>query len=431
MITSDIAVILLILFSAFFSGSETALFSLSRARVRRLRDNGTRTGRTVAELLSVPRKLLNTILIGNLVVNTAITSLLTVSLTERFGPEGIGIAVAVAATLLLIFGEITPKILGINRPQGFARAAALPLKWFSVLLAPIRFVLRHVTNLILTLMRQPTLERDIVLTQELFRSTLQAGKSQGGIETNEAEIIHSIASFRTTVAREIMVPRPEMDCIEDTQTIKNALHSARQTRRSMLPVYHTNRDHITGVLDIKALPAWRARLPFDTLLSTLTADMHAEADPAGKPCMRPPYIVPELRQIDSLLAEMHERGEEIAILLDEHGGTAGMISRELIINTLLGGMVNPLPRSSLIHTRPNGDVIAAGRTRLSQLNWECSYHLPQDTDDTLAGYIMRSLGALPVPGQSFSDGPYTFTILQMTGNRIDAVRIRKIAGGEG
>ena len=206
--------------------------------------------------------------------------------------------------------------------------------------------------------------------------------------------------------------------------------SARQTRRSMLPVYHTNRDHITGILDIKTLPAWRTLLPFDTLLSSITAASSDETDTADKPCMRAPYIVPELRQIDSLLAEMHERSEEIAILLDEYGGTAGMISRELIINTLLGGMINPIPRSSLIHTRPNGDVIAAGRTRLSQLNWECSYHLPVDTDDTLAGYIMRVLGSLPTPGLSLSDGHYTFTILQMTGNRIDAIRIRKSTGGE-
>jgi putative hemolysin len=221
-----------------------------------------------------------------------------------------------------------------------------------------------------------------------------------------------------------------MDCIEDTVSIKDALYCARQKRQSMLPVFHVNRDHITGILDIKALPAWRSRLPFDTLLSTLTTDSAARPDPAVARCMHVPYFVPELRQIDSLLVEMNERGEEIAVLLDEHGGTAGLISRKLIINTLLGGMVNPIPHSSLVHTRPNGDVIAAGRTRISQLNWECNYHLPQDTDDTLAGYIMRILGSLPVPGQTFSNGPYTFTILQMTGNRIDAVRIRKSTGDD-
>jgi CBS domain containing-hemolysin-like protein len=423
-------IIFLIILSAFFSGSETALFSLSRARVRRLRDNGTRTGQAVADLLAVPRKLLNTILIGNLVVNIALTSLLTVSFTEQFGPEGVGIAVVVTAVLLLIFGEITPKVLGIHRAQGFAQIAALPLKWFSVIFTPVRFVLRYVTNLILMLLRQPTLERDISLTREAFRSTLKAGKVQGGIEPNEAEIIHSISAFRTTVAREIMIPRPEMTCIEDTHTLKDALQLARSTRRHRIPVYHGNPDHITGILDLKALPSWRTCISFTIPLHRIMETTKADDTMQVAPCIRPAYVVPELRQIDSLLVEMHERGEEIAILLDEYGGTAGMISRDLIIDSLLGCMINPLPRSSLIHVRPNGDVIAAGRTRLSQLNWECSYHLPQDTDDTLAGYIMRTLGSLPVPGQSFSDNQYTFTILQMTGRRIDAVRIRKTTGAE-
>ena len=426
MLFAELSIIILIILSAFFSGSETALFSLSRARVRRMRNSGSRSGRAVADLLAVPRKLLNTILIGNLVVNTLLSSILALLFRERFGPEGIGIAMGVTTVLLLIFGEITPKILGIHRAEAFGRFASLPLKFFSYVFTPVRYVVRYTSNGILSLIRQPSLEHDTLLTREAFRSTLIAGKIQGGIAPNEAEIIHAISSFRTTIAREIMIPRPEMNCVHDGLTLAEALRASKRTRSVRLPVYHKNIDHITGVLDCKLISAWRHLITFNTSLHDLALLCADQQNPPALPFLIPPYIIPEMRQIDSLLVEMHERGEELAILLDEYGGTAGMITRSMIIETLLGGIIDMKSGKSLIHVRPNGDIIAAGRTRVSQLNWECNIHLPQDCDDTLAGYILRSLGALPEPGQTLSRPPYEFTILQMTGPRIDAVRIRQL-----
>ncbi len=420
--------VVLLALSAFFSGSETALFSLSRARVRRLRDMGGRAGRTVARLLRLPRRLLITILVGNLLVNIAMSSMLAVLLTGRFGARGAALAVACTTCVLLVFGEVTPKTLAILRPVGFARFAALPLSFFAVVLAPVRGILRVTTNALLAALRQGHLESEALLTREEFRATLHTGKAQGGIEPDEAEIIHAITSFRTTVAKDIMVPRPDMVCVPDTATLRAAITIGRRARHTRLPVYKGNIDHVWGIVNLKAVLASRATVLCDLPLAELAAAAKSSSRRDMPPLITDAFLVPELRHVDSLLVELHDRGKWIAILLDEYGGTAGMLTRDHILDALLGGLIGDARRNKHIHVRPNGDIIASGRTRLSQLNWECGLHLPEELDDTLAGYVMRQLGALPAPGQTFADERYSLCVLQVKGNRIEAVRIRPLMG---
>ncbi|NLF39969.1 HlyC/CorC family transporter [bacterium] len=413
----------LFLLSAFFSGSETALFSLSRAQVRLLRDTGGAGGRAVAGLLRQPRRVLITILTGNMLVNTAASSLIAAYTTTTFGPEGVTYAVLATTLLLLLFGEVTPKTLAIFRPVAVARLTAVPLSFFAVLFAPVRGVLRHATNVLLRLLRQGHVESDPLLTHEEFQNTLRTGSAQGAIDTDEAEIIHCIASYRTMVAREIMVPRTEMVCVPETMPLKDAVSIARATRHPRLPVYAGDVDHIWGVLNVKCVPAWRDLVRFDQPVSEI-AEIVRSTPTARLPLVRDAFIVPELRHIDSLLVDFHKHGYHTAILIDEYGGTAGMVTIDNILDALVGGLTDDAPHRRMLHVQRSGDIIAAGRIRIPQLNWECGLHLPEDQDDTLGGYVTRLVGAIPRPGCVAKDGDHEYHVLKMNGLHVGEVRIK-------
>jgi CBS domain containing-hemolysin-like protein len=415
------SLVILLGLSAFFSASETALFALSRARVRQLRDRGGVIGRTIAGLLNLPRRLLITILLGNLLVNTAVSSIIANFVTRHFGAEALGIAVAITTPLLLVFGEVTPKTLAILRPMAVAKVFALPLSFCAVLCTPLRVVLRWTTNALLLLLRQGHVQSDALLTQEEFQATLHTGKVTGGINANEAEIIHAIASFHSTVAREIMVPRPEIVALKDTDTLEHAIAVSRRVRHPRLPVYRGTIDHIVAVLNVKALPAWRAWLPTTMVLRDVWERLPRIQPAPPRALMTPPLLAPETRAIDGLLNDFRARGEHIAIILDEYGGTAGMLTRDNIFDALLGGMVGCTPRRTFLQTRPNGDMLVSGCYRLDQLNWECGFQFDDDDDDTVAGYVTRIAGSMPQQGQVMRDKLVDFTVVQMTGHRIDLV----------
>ena len=417
--------ILLFILSAFFSGSETSLFSLSRARVRRLRDHSGPGGKLAARLLQTPGKLLITILVGNLLVNIAVSSMLATSFTEWLGNKGAAAAVLASTFLLLIFGEVTPKTLAMIHPEKFARYISYPIGFFTIILTPFRYVLRIISNLILLLLKQKSADSDALLTREEFIATLHKSKSEGGIENDEAEIIHAITSFQTTVAKEVMIPRREMVCINENLSLRDAIRIGRKNRHTHLPVFHNNIDHICYILNIEHLISWRKKIAFEKKI----AEFKNINDPPNnklKSFLLPALLMPELYRLDQLLKNLKEKEQEIAILLDEYGGTAGMVSKHDIIDTLLGGISGGTSTNSGIHILQNGDIIASGNARISKLNWECGLNLPEELDDTLAGYVMRSLGAIPKSGNFFTDNNYEFHVLKMDENKVDTIRIKSI-----
>ncbi len=408
----------LLFLSAFFSGSETALFSLSRARIRQLREKGGKSGRRTAGLLRSPKKLLTTILVGNLVVNIALSSIFAILFREQFGVRGAAIAIPTTAFLLLIFGEVTPKTFAILRPILLSKMSEPILTFLTRLLTPIRFILRLITNIILRILRLGNLEKETILTREEFQATLRAGKIEGGVEQDEAGIIHSITSFRTMLAKEIMVSRPEMNAVSDKLSLRESIKICRKYNSTEMPVYKNNIDHIWGILKLKSIPEYRKEIPYEKSLREIFKESKKSK------IISKAFLIPELCNVDSLLVKLKNKQEQIAILLDEYGGTSGMVTRDTILDALLGGLVNYSPERTMIRMRPNGDVITSGRTRLSQLSWECGFHFSEE-EDIVSGYIMRKLGAVPKPGQVFNDGRYEFCVLQMKKNRIEVVRIRE------
>jgi len=417
--------IFLFILSAFFSGSETSLFSLSRARIRRLHDHSGPGGKLAARLLQTPGKLLITILVGNMLVNIAVSSMLATSFTHWLGAKGAPAAILASTFLLLIFGEVTPKTLAMVRPEEFSRIISYPIAIFMFILTPFRNVLRIIANFILLLLKQKSPDTDALLTREEFRATLHKGKLEGGIENDEAEIIHAITSFRTTVAKEVMVPRREMICIDEKSSLREAVRLARKNRHSRIPVFRDNIDHICYILNVEHLVSWRKNLSFDKKISECK-NISSKSNDKSKEILSHALLVPELCRLDLLLNDLKEKGHEIAVLLDEYGGTSGMVSQYDIIDTLLGGIAGGSTTHSGIHVLSNGNIIASGNVRISRLNWECGLDLPEELDDTLAGYVMRSLGMIPKSGSSFIENNQEFYVLKMDGNKVDTIRIKSV-----
>ncbi len=422
-----VALAILLGCSAFFSGSETALFSLSRARVRQFRDHGGVIGRAIANLLNLPRRLLITILLGNLLVNTAVSSIIADFVTRHFGAGALGMAVVITTPLLLVFGEVTPKTFAIVRPIEVAKVFAVPLAFFAVVFTPARVVLRLTTNALLLLLRQGHVQSDALLTREEFHATLRTGKVTGGINANDAEIIHAIATFHTTVARAIMIPRPEIVALAETTTLDQAIAISRRVRHPRLPVYQGTIDHVWAILNLKVLPAWRAHVRPDMTLREIWAALPGMQPAPVRALLSAPLLAPETRAIDALLADLRARGEHLAIVLDEYGGTAGMITRDNVFDALLGGMVGCTPRRTFLQTRANGDILVSGCYRLEQLNWECGFQFGDEDDDTIAGYVARVAGVVPHQGQIIHDALVDFTVVQMTRHRIDLVLLHACA----
>jgi len=417
---------LLLVLSAFFSGSETALFSLSRVQVQRLRESGGRSARAVADLLAFPRRLLITILVGNMVVNVAAASLVAALATSLLGDKGVGVAIGATTLFLLLFGEVTPKTLAVRHAEAIARAVALPLLGFSKLIFPVRVVLRHITNAILFVLRQGHIQSERLLTRREFRAALEAGQEEGVIDVHEREMVEHIFEFRQMDARELMVPRTEIVCVSETARIEEALALARSSRHSRLPVYGADIDEIWGVFDVRDLPAWKGQPVWGrTILEFIQTDDLTAATPR-RPLVRPAFLVPETRHVGDLLRDMRETGAHMAILLDEYGGTAGLVTLRQLVDELAGGVLTTGRAGTPLYRKVEGCIQILGEARLRDVNHELRLDLPLGRADTIGGHVLGLFGELPRPGDEVADARFTYRVLRLAGRRIGALEIRPL-----
>ena len=417
----------LLALSAFFSGSETALFSLSRVQARRLRQSGGRTGRAVAELLGRPRRLLITILVGNMVVNIAVASLLAVlAAGTRLGRWGVAAAIAASTALLVVFGEVTPKTFAVRSAERVSRAAALPLLWLGRVLWPIRIVLRGITAAVLFVLRQGHVPSAPLLTQGEFEAALEVGAEEGVIAEHEREMVEHIFEFRDLDAREVMVPRTETACVDESDTIAAALEAARASGHSRLPVHAGDLDEIWGIFDVRDLPSWRERDVMGLTIREFVDGSASLADGPMRPLVRTAFLVPETRHVGDLMQDMRRSGDHVAILLDEYGGTAGLVTLRQLIDELVGGVLARGRTGALLYREVEGRLQILGEARVRDVCSELDLVLPPVDADTVGGYVLSLFGRLPRRGEEAADGRYRWRVLQMSGRRIGAVEVRPL-----
>lgn len=393
--------------SAFFSSSEVALISINRAKVRTLVNEGRKGSAALAELKESPDRILITILIGNNLVNIGAAALATAIAIEAFGDIGVGIATGFVTIVLLVFGEIGPKIYATRRSEHFALSVAPIVLFLSRVCSPFIWLFEKVSG-----SRSAAQLADNVVTEEEIKEWIDVGKEGGTIEEEEKEMLYSVFEFGDTTAREIMTTRIDVVTIEDTSTLNEALHLFNEQGFSRIPVYHEQVDNIIGVLNVK-----------DVYSAMLTGKKEIPI----KDLMYDPYFAPETKKIDDLLKELQLRKVQMAIILDEYSSFAGIATVEDILEELVGDILDEFDREEPdIQKTGEGVYLIDAQMWVEDLNDELSLDLPvHESYETIGGLLIERLGHIPHPGESveIKESRVTLVVTQMRARRIVKVKL--------
>ncbi|MGB9596967.1 MAG: hemolysin family protein [Candidatus Poribacteria bacterium] len=418
---------LLLFLSAFFSMSETTLFSLSETRIEWLRRSKSKIDRFVVKLLDNPRRLLITILIGNTLANTALASIFASFTISVFGYSGASIAVIISTVLIVIFGDIMPKTIAIYHNEAISKVVAYPIDFFSRAISPIRKVFSLMTDSVIDFMSGDESESKEKITQEDLKIVVDMAEEDGSIEKQEKEIINAILDLRYITAAEVMVPRTEMTCASDDMTLQQVFDLGREFKRSKIPVYKDDIDNIFGIVYIRDFPIWRR---FNILPMTV-AEFVDKRDKiwsrGSNTLIREPFFAPETRTGIGLLQDFHDKKTHIAILLDEYGGTAGLVTMKDLLTELVGEFSDEHEETIEEFQMIDGiTAIVSGKASIRNVNKKLDLDLPTEGDiDTIGGYVISLLGRIPNVGEKISVDSVEFEIIGEDGRRITELLIKK------
>jgi len=404
--------------SAFFSACEIGLLSAGKYRLRHLAAEGSWTGRLVVSLVERPTVMLTAILITITGLNYISQAIATSWLVQdnRLGPHwGPLVAIASLTVIVLIFSEVTPITYAAANPARVARVAAAPvwlLTW--ALWAPVKVITALAGGLV-RLTGGVTRGRGAeVVTEEELRTIVDMEAERGGIEPEEKEMIHSIFEFGDKVAREIMVPRPDMVLVERTATMCEAAQLAIQHRLSRLPVYDGDPDHIVGVVHAKSL------LPYLH---------HRQTEAPVEQAMRPPAFIPETKRVSELLDEFRKQQQTLAIVVDEYGGTAGLVTIEDLLEEIVGEIYDEYDVDyAPAQRRDAATWVVDGKLAIDDANDLEGVELAPGDYDTVAGLIYDHLGAIPEPGARVETEAMILTVDEVIGRRVTKVRMTRKPG---
>ena len=406
--------VLLLLLSAFFSAAEAALLSANKLRLRRLRDDGDRRARQLSRLLEEePGRVLTALAVGNNIVNVGASILAAALFVQWLGPgRGPWLAVVAMTVALLIVGEITPKTFAAKHADRLALWLGRPVAWVAAALGPVIRILSLISDLLVRPLGGRVNLASPLVTEEEIRLLVRMGEEEGVIEADERQMIHSIFEFGDTVVREVMVPRIDMVCVEDTTTVDGVLRVILEEGHSRVPVYHETIDQIVGVVHVK------------DLLSHIKAGHHALP---AREVMRPAYFVPESKRLDDLFREMRRKRTQMAIVVDEYGGTAGLVTVEDLLEEIVGPILDEYDvEEKLFETVDEHTAIVDGRLSIEEVNELMNLDLPTGEVDTIGGFVYSLLGHVPAQGEKITARDAEIVVEKLEGHRIARVRISRL-----
>ena len=400
--------------SAFFSSSETAFISLRRVRVQHAVNTREKGAERVARLTAKPERLLSTILLGNNLVNTAAAALATVLAVSQWGQDqGVIIATVSVTIVLLVFTETTPKTIATHHAVGVSRAFSRPVEWFSWLLSPFVWVLSWIASGFSRLVGGGPTHRSLANEEEI-RMMISVGRSEGEVEEKEAEMLHKVFDFGDRPVREVMVPRPEVVCIEQGSNITDFLALYEESPLSRFPVFQENMDNVIGILSIK-----------DVLMAQAKGTISAES--VVNDLLRPAYFTPETKRIGELFAEMRDRNFRMCVVVDEFGGTAGIVSLSRLMEEVVGPVGDELAAVEKDYEAIDAYTFEVdGGMRIEEANEEMELGLPEDDEyETVAGFILHLLGRIPELNEQLRYKGLKIVITEMRGVKIEKVLVTK------
>ncbi len=404
----------LILLSGLFSASETAFFSLNTLRLERLAREGNKKAKEVLKLLQNPANLIATILIGNEMVNVAIASVSAVLFTQLLGKElGASLAVPITVITLLIFGEVTPKTLAIKFSERYAFFIYRFLKLLAILLTPVRVTLVGIASLLLKPFGIELFNKPKVITDEEFMILVTEGAKEGIIAQEEKELIDRTLDLGETDVKEIMTPKHKIFALSENTPVEVAVKEIQKTKFSRIPIFKDSLDQITGILYTRKI------LPLNLKREDLKRPIKEFADE--------PFFVTEFQTIDRLLEDMQRKKKHLAVVVDEYGNTAGIVTLDDILREIVGEIPDE-KRSEEVKQISDSKFRFSGDTPIE----EAKELLKLEDDevleevDTIAGLIMVLLKRIPERGEEVKYQNYLFKVEDVEGNRVKTVTVEKV-----
>lgn len=399
--------------AAFFCSAETAFISLQKLRVQHLVLTTDPRAKLVARIMSHPEKLLGTVLLAINLLETAVAALGTVIAIHYWGENlGLAIATVVIALVTLVFAEYLPKTLAARFGEKIALNYARPIRLVMVLLSPFVFLLTRIGLRFIRLEEEGEVKP--TLSEEEFRTAITVGEQEGVIEDTEAEMIHKVFEFGDRPVREMMTPRTEITFIEKGTLLKDFIKAYPDNPQMRFPVYENNRDNVLGQITIKDVMIAQAegRVSDDTLVDSL---------------IKPVMFIPESKRLGELLTEMQDEGHQMAVVIDEFGGTAGTATVEQVVGEIVGSLGGELAGSEKEYeTVDENTFLVEGGLRVEDANEQLGLGLPDGDYETVAGFIFSVLGHIPKEGEQLACKGLKMVVSEMRGRKIEKVLFTRL-----
>jgi CBS domain containing-hemolysin-like protein len=421
------AVLGLVLINAFFVAAEFALVRSRKTRLEAMARAGDGMARVALKATKNLSGALSASQLGvtltSLLLGWIAESLLVESFAESFSHIPLGIEVTTRVTIAtvialafvtymtVVFGELTPKTFALNQPERWARYLTPPLLAFAWVMRPFTWLLnRSATGVMKLLGQRPVPMAESVHSPEELRMLVEQSEEGGAIDEHDASLLDAVFEFSEKNAREVMTPRTEIVAIDATATLDDIIDLVSESGLSRYPVYEDTIDEIIGIILSKDLIPVLAKRPAEFVL---------------RPLMRPVYFIPGSREVEDVLADFKRRKEHMAIVLDEYGGTAGIVTMEDLLEEIVGEILDEYDVAEEVDMRTNssGETIISGATSISEFNEQFGTSISEDDYTTVGGYVFGALGRLPVAGDRLPSGNITFIVREMDGRKIDSLGV--------
>lgn len=403
-----ILIILGVAGSAFFSSSETALTSLNVFKIRQMEENGVENSSIVRKLTDNIGKVLTTILIGNNIVNIVTTTLATIFFTDLFGASGAVISTVVLTLTILIFGEVTPKNIASSQSEKVALRVARPIKFFDIIIKPMSFFLQAITNLLTKMIIGEDHPSQDIVTEEDLKTIVDVSEEQGVINNEESEIINNVFDFGDSDVEDIMTARTNMEAIAVDMDDKDLRDFLKNCKHSRIPVYGKSIDNILGILHMKDIVAFIAE----------DKDLNIEE------MIRPAFYVYDNMHIFDLFKSMRNENVSLAIVIDEYGGTSGIVTIEDIVEELVGEIEDEYDTHLETIFKVNDmEYLVNPSIHINDFNDYFDTNLEQIKNDSIGGYLIDRLGRIPKESDFIEEDGMLISVLQVNRYKLEMLKI--------
>ena len=401
-------VIGLLALSAFFSSSETAMMAVNKIRVRNLAGAGLSSAQTLMKVLDNQPKMLSAILIGNNIVNISASSLATILVTRAFGDMYVGVGTGILTLLVLIFGEITPKTSATLYSETMALRFAKPIYMIMQVLTPVIFIVDKLSQGVLRLLHVDPNKKQDAITEDELRTIVEVSHEEGVIESDEKKMIYNVFDFGDSVAKDIMVPRIDMTFIDVDATFSEVIEVFREVKYTRYPVYEETTDNVIGIINIKDLLLTENQKKF-----------------CIRDYLREPLYTYEFKKTAELMVELRKTQNNIAIVLDEYGATAGLITLEDMLEEIVGEIRDEYDEDEedLIRRIGPREYVVEAAMKLDDLNDQLGLDLESEDYDSIGGFIIGLLDHLPEEGEEVTHKTLRFVVDKVDRNRIDKIHL--------